>query len=261
MGKRRLPTGRMGLSPLADARLRFAALLQGPLQRSRGGDARAHTAPPGALPPADRSTRSAARGEAAGAAACDAVEGRAGAFAPRGSSSGRPRGRVGGAAGCRGSAAPGLPRAGGPVELGLVPGPAPPAARRDGPSRAGRALPLLSRRFRLQVSLAAAPLRRSRSSPLRALGRFLSTLKSVSGGGRRAGVAAAAAPIATGWGVGDRSVSPSGRRPNATGPAGRAAGRDRRAAGGAWGGKWMRREEERSGGTRRDRRRGESGRR
>lgn len=161
----------------------------------------------------------------------------------------------------RGSAAPGLPRAGGPVELGLVPGPAPPAARRDGPSRAGRALPLLSRRFRLQVSLAAAPLRRSRSSPLRALGRFLSTLKSVSGGGRRAGVAAAAAPIATGWGVGDRSVSPSGRRPNATEPAGRAAGRDRRVAGGAWGGKWMRREEERSGGTRRDRRRGESGRR
>lgn len=112
MGKRRLPTGRMGLSPLADARLRFAALLQGPLQRSRGGDARAHTAPPGALPPADRSTRSAARGEAAGAAACDAVEGRAGAFAPRGSSSGRPRGRVGGAAGCRGSAAPGVRSAG-----------------------------------------------------------------------------------------------------------------------------------------------------
>lgn len=73
------------------------------------------------------------------------------------------------------------------------PGPAPPAAHRDGPSRAGRALPLLSRWFRPQAS-AASPFRRSRSSPLRALGRFLSTLKSVSDGG-----AVGVRPIAAGW--------------------------------------------------------------
>lgn len=179
----------------AAARPRFASPLQGPLQRSRGGDARPHTAPPGALPPADRSTRSAARGEAAGAAACDAVTGARGRVRFQGVL-GRTAPRTGGGhlhvPGVRGAgaAAGGRSRGARPPPR---PGPAPPAAHRDGPSRAGRALPLLSRWFRPQAS-AASPFRRSRSSPLRALGRFLSTLKSVSDGG-----AVGVRPIAAGW--------------------------------------------------------------
>lgn len=247
----------------AAARPRFASPLQGPLQRRRGGDARRHTAPPGALPPADRSTRSAARGGAAGAAACDAVTGARGRVRLQGVL-GRTAPRTGGGhlhvPGVRGAgaAAGGRSRGARPPPR---PGPAPLAAQRDGPSRAGRALPLLSRWFRPQAS-AASPFRRSRSSPLRALGRFLSTLKSVSDGG-----AAGAGSIAAGW-----RIAPCPRAGSGEAPWGRRVaprdGRDGAALRREAGGSAVRQMEgggRRSGaalrGARRERRRGEPGRR
>lgn len=243
------PAGALSAGAAA-ARPRFASPLQGPLQRSRGGDARPHTAPPGALPPADRSTRSAARGGRAGAAACDAVTGARGRVRFQGIL-GRTAPRTGGGhlhvPGVRGAgaAAGGRSRGARPPPR---PGPAPPAAHRDGPSRAGRALPLLSRWFRPQAS-SASPFRRSRSSPLRALGRFLSTLKSVSDGG-------AVGSGRSRRGGEDRSVPPRGQRRSAVGPPGRAAGREGRSRSAAGGGgergaaNGGRREEERRGAAR-----------
>lgn len=67
--------------------------------------------------------------------------GRAGAFASRGFSGERLRGRAGGISTCRGSAALGRPRAGGPAELGLLPGPAQRPLRRTAMVRPGRGAP------------------------------------------------------------------------------------------------------------------------